>query len=51
MSLDLGPRPWTFLLDERPPAPGRLRLVQALVNSINLETGKDVIDTPAGLEA
>jgi predicted RNA-binding Zn ribbon-like protein len=51
VSLDLGPRPWTFLLDERPPAPGRLRLVQALVNSINLETGKDVIDTPAGLEA
>ena len=51
MSLDLGPRPWTFLLDERPPAPGRLRLGQALVNSINLETGKDVIDTPAGLEA
>ncbi len=51
MSLDLGPRPWTFLLDERPPAPGRLRLVQALVNSVNLETGKDVIDTPGGLEA
>jgi len=51
VSLDLGPRPWTFLLDERPPAPGRLRLVQALVNTINLDTGKDVIDTPAGLEA
>jgi predicted RNA-binding Zn ribbon-like protein len=40
-----------FLLDERPPAPGRLRLVQALVNTVNLETGKDVIDTPAGLVA
>ena len=51
MSLDLGPRPWTFLLDERPPAPGRLRLVQALVNTVNLETGKDVIDTPPGLVA
>jgi predicted RNA-binding Zn ribbon-like protein len=51
VSLDLGPRPWTFLLDERPPAPGRLRLVQALVNTINLETGKDVIDTPSGLVA
>jgi predicted RNA-binding Zn ribbon-like protein len=51
VSLDLGPRPWTFLLDERPPAPGRLRLVQALVNSVNLETGKDVIDTPSGLVA
>jgi len=51
VSLDLGPRPWTFLTDVRPPAPGRLRLVQALVNSINLETGKDAIDTPAGLEA
>jgi hypothetical protein len=51
VSLDLGPRPWTFFLDERPPAPGRLRLVQALVNTVNLETGKDVIDTPAGLVA
>jgi predicted RNA-binding Zn ribbon-like protein len=51
VSLDLGPRPWTFLLDERPPAPGRLRLVQALVNTVNLESGKDVIDTPAGLAA
>jgi predicted RNA-binding Zn ribbon-like protein len=51
VALDLGPRPWTFLLDERPPAPGRLRLVQALVNTVNLETGKDVIDTPAGLVA
>jgi predicted RNA-binding Zn ribbon-like protein len=49
--LDLGPRPWTFLLDERPPAPGRLRLVQALANTVNLETGKDVIDTPPGLVA
>jgi predicted RNA-binding Zn ribbon-like protein len=49
VSLDLGPRPWTFLPDGRPPAPGRLRLVQALVNTINLETGKDAIDTPAGL--
>src|SRR5436190_649410 len=51
VSLDLGPRPWTFLPDGRPPAPGRLRLVQALVNTINLETGKDAIDTPAGLDA
>ena len=51
MSLDLGPRPWTFLPDGRPPAPGRLRLVQALVNTVNLETGKDAIDTPPGLEA
>ena len=40
-----------FLLDERPPAPGRLRLVQALVNTINLDTGKDVIDTSEGLVA
>jgi predicted RNA-binding Zn ribbon-like protein len=40
-----------FLLDERPPAPGRLRLVQALINTVNLDTGKDVIDTPAGLGA
>ena len=49
--LDLGPRPWTFLPDGRPPAPGRLRLVQALLNTINLDTGQDAIDTPAGLEA
>ena len=51
MSLDLGPRPWTFLPDGRPPAPGRLRLVQALVNTTDLETAKDAINTPAGIEA
>jgi predicted RNA-binding Zn ribbon-like protein len=36
---------------DRPPAPGRLRVVQALLNTINLDTGQDAIDTPAGLGA
>jgi predicted RNA-binding Zn ribbon-like protein len=47
--MDLGPEPWTFLPGGRPPAPGVLRTVQELVNTTNLESGQDAIDTPAGL--
>ena len=31
----------------RPPAPGSLRLVQALVNTLNAETGRDLLGTTA----
>jgi predicted RNA-binding Zn ribbon-like protein len=31
----------------RAPAPGSLRLVQALVNTLNAETGRDLLGTPA----
>ncbi len=48
--MDLGPKPWTFLPGGRKPAPGRLRLVQALVNTINIESGQDAIADAAGLE-
>jgi predicted RNA-binding Zn ribbon-like protein len=47
--VDLGPEPWTFLPGGRPPAPGRLRLVQAFVNTTNLESGQDAIADPDGL--
>ena len=47
--VDLGPEPWTFLPGGRPPAPGRLRLVQAFVNTTNLESGQDAIAEPEGL--
>lgn len=40
-----------FMPDDRPFAPGRLRLVQALLNTINLHTGDDAIASPAGLRA
>ena len=35
----------------RPPAPGRLALVQAFLNSIDLETGDDELATPSGATA
>src|SRR5919108_1599487 len=35
--------------DSRPPAPGRLRLVQEFVNTRDLEEGTDRIRDPAGL--
>ncbi len=47
--MDLGPEPWTFLPGGRPPAPAALRTVQEFVNTTNLESGQDAIDTPAGL--
>jgi predicted RNA-binding Zn ribbon-like protein len=31
----------------RPPAPGSLRLIQALVNTLNAETGRDLLGTAA----
>ena len=31
----------------RAPAPGSLRLVQALVNTLNAETGRDLLSTAA----
>jgi predicted RNA-binding Zn ribbon-like protein len=31
---------------DRAPAPGSLRLIQALVNTLNAETGRDLIGTP-----
>ena len=31
----------------RAPAPGSLRLVQALVNTLNAETGRDLLGTAA----
>jgi predicted RNA-binding Zn ribbon-like protein len=34
----------------RPPAPGALRLVQALVNTIDVESGTDEVTTPSGLQ-
>ena len=33
----------------RPPAPGRLRLVQRFVNTLDLEHGREVLGTPAAL--
>jgi predicted RNA-binding Zn ribbon-like protein len=33
----------------RPPAPGRLRLVQRFVNTLDLEHGREVFGSPAGL--
>ncbi|MFJ3826128.1 CGNR zinc finger domain-containing protein [Streptomyces nodosus] len=35
-------------MSERPPAPGGLALVEALVNTVDLETGADRLDTPEG---
>jgi predicted RNA-binding Zn ribbon-like protein len=32
---------------DRAPAPGSLRLIQALVNTLNAETGRDLIGTPS----
>ncbi len=49
MSKHLGPEPWNHLPGGRSPAPGPLRLVQALVNTTNLESGQDAIEDAAGL--
>lgn len=35
-------------MNDRAPAPGGLVLVQALVNTVDLETGADSLDTPEG---
>jgi predicted RNA-binding Zn ribbon-like protein len=35
-------------MSERSPAPGGLALVQALVNTLDLESGADSLDTPEG---
>lgn len=35
-------------MSERSPAPGGLALVQALVNTLDVETGADSLDTPGG---
>jgi len=44
-----GPDLWALLPGGKPPAPGRLRTVQAFVNTVNRESGEDVIATPDGL--
>jgi|1186.fasta_scaffold01792_3 predicted RNA-binding Zn ribbon-like protein len=49
MSKDLGPELWNHLPGGRAAAPGRLRIVQALVNTVNLESGQDALATPEGL--
>ncbi|MEU4172033.1 CGNR zinc finger domain-containing protein [Streptomyces sp. NPDC026665] len=36
-------------MNDRAPAPGGLALVQALVNTLDIESGADVLDTPEGL--
>ncbi|MFE1290424.1 CGNR zinc finger domain-containing protein [Streptomyces sp. NPDC058751] len=36
-------------MNERAPAPGGLALVQALVNTLDIESGADLLDTPEGL--
>jgi hypothetical protein len=36
---------------ERPPAPGRLRLVQRFVNTVDYEHGREVLHTPVRLHA
>ena len=38
------------MADTRAPAPGRLRLVEDFVNTVELDTGPDAIATPEGLE-
>jgi len=35
-------------MSDRSPAPGALELVQALVNTVDLESGADALDTPEG---
>ncbi|UYQ62480.1 CGNR zinc finger domain-containing protein [Streptomyces peucetius] len=37
-------------MNDRPPAPGGLALVEALVNTLDVETGADSLDTPASRE-
>ncbi|MFE1251979.1 CGNR zinc finger domain-containing protein [Streptomyces sp. NPDC058735] len=37
-------------MTERSPAPGGLALVEALVNTLDLESGADALDTPQGRE-
>ncbi|CAM5706191.1 Zinc finger CGNR domain-containing protein OS=Streptomyces glaucescens OX=1907 GN=SGLAU_13875 PE=4 SV=1 [Streptomyces glaucescens] len=37
-------------MNERLPAPGGLALVEALVNTVDLESGRDVCDTPQARE-
>jgi predicted RNA-binding Zn ribbon-like protein len=46
---DLGPELWTHLPGGRAPAPGRLRLVQMLVNTTNVESGQDALGSGDGL--
>jgi hypothetical protein len=36
---------------ERPPAPGRLRLVQRFVNTVDYENGREMRHSPERLEA
>ncbi|MFI0967338.1 CGNR zinc finger domain-containing protein [Streptomyces sp. NPDC021080] len=36
-------------MNDRAPAPGSLALVQALVNTLDIESGADSLDTPEGL--
>ncbi|MFF3325478.1 CGNR zinc finger domain-containing protein [Streptomyces sp. NPDC002889] len=38
-------------MNDRPPAPGGLALVEALVNTLDVETGADQLDTPGGRAA
>ncbi|BBC33710.1 hypothetical protein SGFS_050040 [Streptomyces graminofaciens] len=35
-------------MSERTPAPGGLALIQSLVNTLDIETGADALDTPEG---
>ncbi|MFE2041092.1 CGNR zinc finger domain-containing protein [Streptomyces sp. NPDC059477] len=35
-------------MNDRSPAPGGLELVEALVNTLDLESGRDALDTPEG---
>ena len=44
------PAPEPVSEGRRPPAPGGLGLVQGLVNSIDIESGKDEVTTPSELE-
>ncbi|WEH33786.1 CGNR zinc finger domain-containing protein [Streptomyces sp. AM 4-1-1] len=38
-------------MNERAPAPGGLALIEALVNTLDVETGADTLDTPEGRAA
>ncbi|MGW7359325.1 CGNR zinc finger domain-containing protein [Streptomyces sp. NPDC054802] len=37
-------------MNDRPPAPGGLALIEALVNTLDIETGADGLDTPEARE-
>ncbi|MFD7894439.1 CGNR zinc finger domain-containing protein [Streptomyces sp. NPDC059743] len=38
-------------MNDKPPAPGGLALIEALVNTLDIETGADSLDTPDGRAA